>query len=636
MVKMIKLSHVKSLAVDLTIAALMLFPTLAHGAVRNVPAAYGTIQAAIDAAAPGDQVVIADGTYSGGGNVDLDFKGKAILVRSANGPQAVVIDAGGTPDANHRGFYFHSAETGTSILKGVTIQNGYLSGQEYGGGIRIANASPTIVDCVITGNTALEGAGVNVGGAGSSPIFRNVTISANGPPPGITDQVNNQGGGGMRIVDRATVTVIDSRIDGNTSAGSGGGILVDHAVLNIIGATISNNQTTKYNGGGIAVVGPPDGLYAAASIVNCRIFGNTASLKGGALRFNQVDPDNTLQVVNTLIYGNTSGAGDGTTLPEGSDPRGNGAAVDAWQASPALINCTITGNTETDGYAILHAHTIGEPASGHPANITLVNGIIYANDTSGPLVDAQDEGASVQISYSLVDDATFAGNNNITDRAPLFADADTDDYHLSSSSPNISPAIDAGNNAALPNDSLDLNHDGNTDETIPIDLDGAPRLYDQTDIGTAIVDMGAYEVSPPVWNLDSNVYAVSEGGGPLRFTIRLVGSGEGAPSVTYATSDGTAVAGSDYTAVSGTITWSPGEPTSQTIEVPIADNADQDGDRTFTIALSDPTGGSMLGYQPTGTATIVDDDTVYVTPGGSDSSVGDDGGGGCFISALSY
>src|SRR5437763_1278627 len=61
-------------------------------ATLTVPAAFPTIQAALNAAASGDTVLVANGVYSGPGNVNLDFNGKAITLRSAGGRDACVID----------------------------------------------------------------------------------------------------------------------------------------------------------------------------------------------------------------------------------------------------------------------------------------------------------------------------------------------------------------------------------------------------------------------------------------------------------------------------------------------------------------------------------------------------------------
>ena len=109
---------------------------------------YQTIQAAIDAAMDGDTVLAADGTYTGSGNKNILFYGKAITVKSENGPWNCIIDG----ENNGRGFNFTNEEGENSVLSGFTIINGYAGLSDVGftgGGINCHYfSSPTIIDCV--------------------------------------------------------------------------------------------------------------------------------------------------------------------------------------------------------------------------------------------------------------------------------------------------------------------------------------------------------------------------------------------------------------------------------------------------------------------------------------------------------
>jgi hypothetical protein len=99
----------------------------------------------------GDTILLANGVYLGMGNRDVEFLGKAVVVRSENGSGFTIVDCEASPYAHHCGFLFLEGEGPGSVLEGVTIRGGY---RENGGGIVCHQSSPTIKDCIISGNVA--------------------------------------------------------------------------------------------------------------------------------------------------------------------------------------------------------------------------------------------------------------------------------------------------------------------------------------------------------------------------------------------------------------------------------------------------------------------------------------------------
>ena len=94
---------------------------------------------------------------------------------------------------------------------------------------------------------------------------------------------------------------------------------------------------------------------------------------------------------------------------------------------------------------------------------------------------------------------------------------------------------------------------------------------------------------------------VEEGAGAvLAFAVTLERAAGGAVTVDYATSDGTAQAGVDYTATSGTLTFDAGD-TEKTVEVPVLDDSHDEGDEALTLQLSNASGGRLADAEATGT-----------------------------------
>ena len=115
----------------------------------------------------------------------------------------------------------------------------------------------------------------------------------------------------------------------------------------------------------------------------------------------------------------------------------------------------------------------------------------------------------------------------------------------------------------------------------------------------------------------SAAYSVTEPGGSALVTITRTDGSAGAIAVSFATSDGTATAGSDYTATTVTASWADGETASKTVNVGILDDQALEADETVQLTLSNPTGGATLGTPSEVDLTILDDGAVIgLGPGG--------------------
>ncbi|MCK4305223.1 MAG: right-handed parallel beta-helix repeat-containing protein, partial [Candidatus Eisenbacteria sp.] len=170
---------------------------------------FPTIQAAIDSVLDGDIIELANGMFTGEGNRDIDYLGKAISIRSQAGdPDSCLIGCA----YSARGFIFHSGEGHDSILEGVTIAYGYAGYEEVGGGILCSASSPSIVNCVVRNCTALRGGGIRIEDSESAPHIDGCTIDSNSA---------DLSGGGISAYGSLTLT--NCTIIDNTTAEHGGG-----------------------------------------------------------------------------------------------------------------------------------------------------------------------------------------------------------------------------------------------------------------------------------------------------------------------------------------------------------------------------------------------------------------------------
>lgn len=237
----------------------------------HVPSEFETIQEAIDTAQKGAIIIVAPGTYTGTGNKNLDFGGKAITVRSIDPTDpCIVADTVINCQNSGRGFYFHSGEDGNSVLDGFTIRDGYAGG----GGICCIGSSPTITNCIIAGNQAPansgDGGGIYLRGSMATIVNciirdNNTGIGSFGMPP------SDGGYGGGIYCQDSSPRIINCLISNNVTGEGGHG----DCECDLYGCYCSDGGDGGH-GGGIYI------WFSSAVIANCTITGNITGPGGGA------------------------------------------------------------------------------------------------------------------------------------------------------------------------------------------------------------------------------------------------------------------------------------------------------------------------------------------------------------------
>jgi len=353
---------------------------------------FTTIQAAIIAAHNGDTVIVEPGIYTGDGNREIRFLGKAITLRSID-PNDGDIVAGTVIDCNSagRGFVFDEAEGQDSVLAGFTVTNGYH--YEEGGGIYCYESSPTITHCVFTYNR--------------------------------TQAAWSSYGSGIDIWYHASPMISNCKFIGNSAEYSGGGIYVGSGCYPVVlDCEFIGNRARLYGGG--VFFGP----YSSSGsntplLINCTFSGNSAGRFGGGVSFG-FDcryGSNAPMLINCVFTGNSAYS--------------RGGGIHASFGNPRLFNCVFTENSA--GY---YGGGICSTCTG---SLTLANCILWGNTDRGGMDEsaqtAQIDRSSLTANYCCVQGWTgsLGGIGNIG-ADPLFADPAGGDYHVLANS----PCIDTG------------------------------------------------------------------------------------------------------------------------------------------------------------------------------------------------
>ncbi|MCY2992804.1 MAG: right-handed parallel beta-helix repeat-containing protein, partial [Planctomycetota bacterium] len=263
------------------------------------------------------------------------------------------------------------------------------------------------------------------------------------------------------------------------------------------------------------------GLYSSGSLAlwNSTLIGNSATGSGGGIYASS----GTLTVVNSIFSGNSAGS--------------SGGGIYGSSGSLTVTNSTFVANTAGSASAI---YTSGA--------LTVSNSILWGNSGgefggSGSSVGTRD---LVGVDPRFVRNPSDGGDGWRDDPStPAVDEAANNDYgdlHLT----DRSPAIDYGDASRLPPDAQDRDHDGVTDEPLPLDREGHPRVFG------AAVDCGAFEFQGSPAHLEtpslvvttaSDTFDLLDGQTSLREAIYYAGVGDLGTTVTFAAAlDGATIA----------------------------------------------------------------------------------------------
>ncbi len=255
-----------SSCVALLMGVMACLPTSVNGAETiQVPSGVQSIQAAIDQARTGDQIVVAPGRYL----ESIDLMGKSIVIRSSGGRDVTVIDGIGSRDSVIRCV---RGEGRSTIISGFTVTGGtgnrsiYGPDATIGGGLLILESKPTIQDCRFEkNNVTYNGGGVYIGYE-CQPVIERCEFIANQAERGggaynsystsefqkcrFIMNMASYGGGGMYNGNDSRPFISGCEFQANLAAYNGGGVY-DYESNSIINDCVFTRNAANYNGGAV-------------------------------------------------------------------------------------------------------------------------------------------------------------------------------------------------------------------------------------------------------------------------------------------------------------------------------------------------------------------------------------------------
>jgi predicted outer membrane repeat protein len=248
-----------------------------------------TILDAVNAASPGDTVMLADGTYTGSGNREIDIT-KYIVVQSESGaPEQCVIDCDGTPALNHYGFYIHFVGSPGPVIEGLTIREGAWGA---GGAVHIAPSGPgtcasTIRNCQFSENWCSSwGAAIGVNTGASLSLSQCV----------FTGNSSASVGGALGLYGGSSCAASDCEFSLSQASVKGGAVWARAAEATFADCLFGDNVTS--NGGGA--------IYAEACTLSydtCRFLSNRSSANAGVVYLD----GGSLEMTGCTTCGNKGG-----------------------------------------------------------------------------------------------------------------------------------------------------------------------------------------------------------------------------------------------------------------------------------------------------------------------------------------